>query len=112
MRRTISLVALSGVFSMLALAESYSGRLLDAPCYDTQKKAASCEATGKTTAFAIEVEGTIYKLDRVGNDKAAAAFKNRADRTDPAQQQSKDVMARVDGTERGGTIVVENIEVR
>lgn len=97
---------------MLALAESYSGKLLDAPCYDTQKKVASCEATGKTTAFAIEVEGTVYKLDRIGNDKAAMAFRNRADRSDPNQPQSKEVMARVDGTERGGTIVVENIDVK
>ena len=97
---------------MFAFADSFAGKLLDAPCYDTQKKVASCEATSKTTAFAIEVEGTVYKLDRVGNDKAAIAFKNRADRTDPTQQQSKEVMAKVDGTERGGTIVVENIDVR
>jgi len=112
MRRTILLVALSGVFSTLALAESYSGKLLDAPCYDTQKKVASCEATSSTTAFAIEVSGAVYKLDRVGNEKAATALKNRADRADPAQQQSKEVMARIDGTERGGTIVVENLEVK
>jgi hypothetical protein len=54
----------------------------------------------------------VYKLDRAGNSKAAAAIKNRADRADPTKQQSKDVMAKIDGTEKGGTISVENLNVQ
>src|SRR5258708_785989 len=97
--RALSLLALSAVFSMLALAESYSGRLLDASCYDQQKKVAACDPTSTTTAFALEASGAVYKLDAAGNSKASAALKNRADRAaDPAKPQPKEVMAKVDGT--------------
>jgi hypothetical protein len=112
MRIILSFVALSSVFSMLAMAETYNGKLLDATCYDQQKKAAACDATSSTSTFALEVGGAVHRLDRVGNTKAAAALKNRADRSDPSQPQSKEVMAKVDGTEKGGTITVENIEVQ
>jgi hypothetical protein len=112
MRRTLSLLALSGIVSTLALAESWSGKLVDATCYDQQKKVAGCDPSSKTTAFGIEAVGTVFKLDRNGNAKAAAALKNRADRADPAKPQSTEVMAKVDGTEKGGTITVETIEVQ
>jgi hypothetical protein len=98
---------------MLALADSYSGKLLDATCYDQQKKAAACDATSTTTAFALEASGTVYKLDAAGNAKAADALKSRADRaTDPSKSQAKQVMAKVDGTEKGGIITVEKIDVQ
>lgn len=113
MRRVLTVLAFSAVFSMLALAENWSGRLLDVACYDQQKKADSCDATSKTTAFAIDVSGMIYKLDGAGNTKASTALKNRADRsTDPTKPLSQQVMAQVNGTEKGGTITVESIEVR
>src|SRR5580704_10916556 len=95
MRRTLSLLTLAGAFSVLALAENYSGKLLDASCYDQQKKEASCDASSATAAFAIDVSGKVFKLDQSGNTKAATALKNRADRTDPTKQQSKEVMAQV-----------------
>jgi hypothetical protein len=112
MRRTLSLLAVGTVVSGLALAESWTGKLLDASCYDQQKKVAGCDATSKTTAFGIEAGGQFYKLDRSGNAKATAALKNRADRADPNKPQSPEVMAKVDGTEKSGTITVENIEVQ
>lgn len=112
MRRIMSVLALTGAFSMLALAENYSGKLLDWSCYDQQKKALSCDASSATTSFAIDVSGKVYKLDNNGNTKATAALKNRADRADPSKQQSKEVMANVSGTEKGGTISVENIDVQ
>ena len=97
---------------MCALAANYSGKLLDASCYDQQKKADSCNATSSTTAFAIEVSGTVYKLDSAGNTKASAAIKNRADRSDPSKPQSGEIIAKVDGAEKGGIISVESIEVQ
>ena len=113
MRRVLSLVAFSSVFSMLALAESWSGTLLDATCYDQQKKVAACDPTSATAAFALEASGTVYKLDAAGNSKASEALKNRADRAaDPAKPQSKQVMAKVDGTQKGGIIAVESIDVQ
>ena len=113
MRRVLTMLAFSAVFAMLALAENWSGRLLDVTCYDQQKKADSCDATSRTTAFAIDVSGMIYKLDAAGNSKASTALKSRADRsTDPTKPSPKEVMAQVSGTEKGGTITVESIEVR
>lgn len=112
MRRILLPITLFGVFAMSALAANYSGKLLDASCYDQQKKADSCDATSNTTAFALEVSGTVYKLDSAGNSKASAAVKNRADRTDPSKPQPKEIMAKVDGTEKGGVITVESIAVQ
>jgi hypothetical protein len=112
MRRIMSVVALTGAFSMLALAENYSGKLLDSACYDQSKKSAGCDASSATNSFAIEVSGKVYKLDNNGNTKATAALKNRADRTDPSKQQSKEVMANVNGTEKSGTIAVDSIDVQ
>ena len=112
MRRILLPIALFGVFAMSAFAANYSGKLLDASCYDQQKKADSCNATGSTTAFAIEVSGTVYKLDSAGNSKASDAIKNRADRSDPSKPQTMEVIAKVDGTEKGGTITVESISVQ
>jgi hypothetical protein len=113
MRRVLFVLAFSAVFSMLALAENWSGKLLDATCYDQQKKAASCDATSATTAFALDASGTIYKLDADGNSKAADALKNRADRAaDPSKPASTHVMAKVQGTEKGGIITVESIDVQ
>jgi hypothetical protein len=112
MRRLVTVGALFGVFSMAALAESYSGRLLDASCYDQQKKASACDANSTTASFAIEASGTVYKLDNAGNTKASAALKNRADRVDPSKTQSKEVMAKIDGAEKSGTIAVTTIDVQ
>lgn len=112
MRKAFLVLAFSSLAPMVALAASWSGKLLDASCYNQQKKAATCDATSKTTAFGIEVSGTFYKFDSTGNTKAMAALKNRADRADPSKQQSPEVMAKVDGNESGGTITVENIDVQ
>jgi hypothetical protein len=113
MVRVLLVVAFSAVFSTLALAESWSGRLLDGTCYEHQKKATGCEATSTTTAFALEASGTVYKLDAAGNSKASEALKNRADRAaDPTKPESKQVMAKVEGTEKSGVIAVESIDVQ
>jgi len=112
MRRIMSVLALTGAFSVLALAENFSGKLLDSSCYDAQKKTTGCDASSATTSFAIDVSGKVYKLDSNGNSKAMAALKNRADRADPTKQQSKEVMANVNGTEKSGTLTVESIDVQ
>jgi hypothetical protein len=113
MRKTFYLLAISTAFSTLALAESYSGRLVDLTCFEKQANASGCDASGATKAFGIEVEGKVLKLDSTGNQKAAAAVKNRADKAaDPAKPQSTVVMAKVEGTEQGGTITTQSIEVQ
>jgi len=49
--------AVVAVFTTLALAESWTGKLVDASCADQQKgdqqKMATCDPTSSTTAFAL-----------------------------------------------------------
>jgi hypothetical protein len=112
MQKILLPITLFGLFSMSAVAASYSGKLLDSSCYDQQKKVESCDATVSTTTFAIVVNGKVYKLDNDGNSKASAAIKNRADRSDPSKPQPKEVVAKVDSTEQGGIITVDSIDVQ
>src|ERR1019366_7637330 len=53
MRRSAKLFALLGVFSVLALAESWQGRLVDARCFEQSKSATTCDPTSSTTTFAL-----------------------------------------------------------
>jgi hypothetical protein len=113
MRKTLLGLAASSIFAMLAFGGSWSGKLIDANCYSQQKKAAGCEATSTTTAFALDVSGKFYTLDANGNSKAATAMKSRADRAaDPNNPQSKEIVANVSGTESGGTITVDSVDVQ
>jgi hypothetical protein len=57
----------------LAFAGTWTGRLLDANCA-TRQTNATCAPTSSTTAFAVDVNGKILKLDAEGNKKAAEAF--------------------------------------
>jgi hypothetical protein len=114
MRKATLLLGSGVVFTTLAFAENWSGKLLDASCYQAQKSASACALSSKTTSFALDVSGKIYNLDANGNSKAATALKNRADRSaDPNKgQATAAVMATVTGSEKSGTITVENIDVQ
>jgi hypothetical protein len=114
MRRLVMLCATFAVFSVLALAESWTGRLVDASCYDQHKSATACDPSASTTGFALMVSGQAYKLDSDGNTKAAAALKGRADRSaDPKKPATGTVSAKVTGTKEGNdTIKVESIDVQ
>jgi len=113
MRKTRYFLAVSLTFAAVAFAGSWSGKLIDASCYEKQQNATGCDATGATTSFALDVSGKVYKFDASGNEKASTAVKNRADRAaDPSKPQSGAIMARVEGTDKGGTIAAESIEVQ
>lgn len=113
MRMTLSLLMLSMSLSTLALADSWSGKLVDAVCYDKQQSTAGCDATSATKTFALDVSGKVFKFDESSNAKAATALKNRADRAaDPTKPQSTEIKAKVDGTESSGMIVAAAIEVQ
>jgi hypothetical protein len=113
MKKILPLLALSSLFTVIAFADSWSGKLLDANCFSQQKKAAMCNATSATTAFALDVSGKVFMLDPVGNTKAATAVTSRADRaTDPNDPNAKEVAAKVSGSEKGGTITVDTIDVQ
>jgi hypothetical protein len=113
MRRT-TLFALLTVFSVLAFAESWQGRLIDATCYEQNQSAVACDATGSTTMFALLIANKAYKLDEAGNIKAVEALKSRADcSSDPATPASSQVMATITGTKDGSDVLkVETVEIR
>ena len=110
MYKLIRLIALSGAFSILAVAETWSGTLVDAAC--TADKKAECAPTSATTSFALVLaDGKTVKLDAGGNSKAADALKNSADRSkSPASKTT--VTAKVTGSLSDDTIKVETIDVR
>ena len=115
MRRMLTLCAVFAVFTTLALAETWTGKLIDATCAaDQQKAAMTCDPTSSTTAFAIVASEKTFKFDDAGNTKAAEALKNRADRSsNPNAPQTTTVTARVTGTKDGdNTLKVESIEVQ
>jgi hypothetical protein len=83
--------------SLLCLAETWSGKVVDAACKDqaaaapapapapapeaqpSSPVANACEPTASTVAFGIELpDGKVLKLDSAGNTKAAEAMKNNA----------------------------------
>lgn len=120
MRRVLVLCACVTIFSVWAFAESFTGRLIDASCYDQQKNAATCDPGGSTTAFALVVSGKAYKLDDAGNAKAVEALKNRADRSSdptkpatPGAPPANQIMAKITGAKEGDSILkVEALEVQ
>ncbi len=114
MRRILTLCSCAVIFSALALAENWSGRLVDASCYDQQKSATTCDPTASTSNFGILVSGKVYKFDSAGNSKAADALKSRADRSaNPNSPATSQITAKVSGTKDGdNTIMVESIDLQ
>ncbi len=113
MRKLYLLCASISLTAGLALAEDWTGRLIDASCYAQNQKAKPCDASGATSSFLLDVDGKVYKLDAAGNAKAADALKNRADRTAPGATAGGPVNAKVAGSIEGSdSIKVEKIEVQ
>jgi hypothetical protein len=114
MRRILTLCAVVTAFAALAMAETFTGRLVDANCMDQQKSATTCNPTSSTTAFALVARGGAMKLDDAGNAKAIEALKGRADRSaDPSKSPSSAVAAKITGTKGDdGSVKVDTIEVQ
>ncbi len=128
MRKTL-ILALTVAATAFAYADSWTGKLLDASCYDRMKDnskpgaqadMSACAATPQSTSFVLDSSGKIYRLDAAGNTRAAAAMKNHAERSAPAQpganqpgaNLTKDVTAKVEGNETAGTITVTSIDLQ
>jgi hypothetical protein len=103
--------------SVLCLAETWSGKVVDAACKDqaatpgvqsaqpNSPVANACEPTASTVAFGIELQdGKVLKLDSTGNAKAADAMKNNTGKS-PLQ-------ATVTGSMDGQTVKVESIDIK
>src|ERR1044072_2589931 len=112
MRKLYLLCASISVTAGLALAEDWTGRLIDASCYAQNKTEKPCDASGSTTSFLFDVNGKVYKPDASGHAKAADALKNRADRSAPGASAGP-VNAKVAGSVEGtDSIKVDKIEVQ
>jgi hypothetical protein len=112
-KRTLYLLVLTAGLSLTAYAEDWTGNLVDAVCAEQKDKTVPCDANAATTVFALDVSGKIYKLDPVGNTKAAAALKyHAAPGPDASGHVPTAVPAKITGTEGGGILVVETISLQ
>ena len=115
MRRLLKTSLIFVAVCGLVLAETYTGKLVDASCA-AQEKNAACTPTPSTTAFALVAAGKMLKLDTAGNAKAAEALRennsgaNRA--KDPSTLGTGGVNATVTGTAREDQLKVESIEIQ
>jgi len=104
--------------SMLCLAETWSGKLVDANCKDQSKPSASqpsqqmsstCEATKTTTAYGVQLsDGRVLKLDSTGNAKAAEAMKSSGSTS--STRSSSGMIVTVTGSLDGHTVKVDTID--
>lgn len=107
MKRFLLIAASASLFSAIALADTFTGTLVDVMCKDkdlaghTAKCALSCAKTG----FGVVLgDGKFVKFDEAGNAKALAAVK--------ATSKEKDLKVKVDGTLDGETLAVNTIELQ
>ena len=112
MRKVLTIAATTAFFATLSFAEDWTGKLLDTSCLDQKKEIATCQASGTTTGFALEVSGKTYRLDDMGNQKAIMALKNRADRATEPGASAAPVSAKIKGTRDGDVLKVDSIEVQ
>ena len=100
------LIAGLAVSSVLALAETWSGTVVDVACKKndlashTKDCAVSCAKSGYGMVLA---DGKFIKFDERGNVKTLAALK--------ATSKEKDLKAKVTGTIKEDVIQVESIEI-
>ncbi len=107
MNRIFTIAAIAGISAGLALAESFSGKLIDANCKPSANpsadQSATCAPTPSTKVFAIQTpDGKVYRLDNSGNMKAAEKIKSDPTKTD----------ATVNGSLEGQMVKVESIDLR
>ena len=114
MRTLLSLCGLAALCCTMALADNFTGKLLDASCYDQSKSAKGCDATSSTSSFLLDVSGKVYKLDTTGNTKAAEAMRSHAERSsNPGRTAAGPVNAKVTATKDGDdTLKVDMIEIQ
>ena len=115
MKNAMAILSISAIFAAGALADDWSGKLLDATCLSTDQTspAGACYATPATNTFALNVDGKIYKLDSTGNAKASDALKNQAARSkDPAKATSAPINAKVSGTLMGDVITASSVQLQ
>jgi len=105
--------------SMLCLAETFSGKVVDAACKDqnatppaaqstnppSAQTTNACEPTASTSSFGIELsDGKVLKLDGAGNTKVADMLKNSSNKSS--------LQATVTGSLDGQTVKVDTVDIK
>ncbi len=107
MKRLLPVTATILVFSTLALAETWTGTVVDVMCKGkdlaghTAKCAVSCSKGGYGLVLS---DGKFVKFNETGNAKALAALKST--------NKEKDLKAKVNGIIDNDVINVESIEIQ
>jgi hypothetical protein len=106
MRKLLTVCATLGALSGLALADSWSGTLVDAHCANRNGNA--CDAKRSTGKFLLDVNGTTYRLDfRTNQDVHSAMMETKG------LTRGAPVTATVTGRLRNnGTIDAETIALQ
>jgi len=113
MRKLLTIGGILAMFSVLALADNWNGKLLDAGCYDKHKTNEACVATKNSDAYLLDVNGTVYKLSVGSNDMIRRAMESRADRSsNPNFDKHATVNANVSGRLDDKTIHIDKIEIQ
>lgn len=112
MRHSFILAASAALFSTLAFADTFTGRLVDGNCANPDKMAKECDAGSSTSSFILVVEGKAYSLDPAGNKLAVEAIKNRADRAADPNSPKAELKAKVTADKDGDVLKVASIEVQ
>lgn len=114
MRKLITTCAMFGALAGVAMAETWSGTLMDANCLHRHHATRSCDARPRTTAFVLDQNGTRYRLDGRSNDAAHSAMLSRADKTNnPDATKAVPVQATITGHIRNnGKIRADTVAVR
>jgi hypothetical protein len=98
MRKLLTLCSMFGALSGIAMAETWSGTLLDANCLHRHTNSRSCDAKSTTYSYVLDVNGTRYRLDGRSNDAAKSAMESRADKSsNPDATKAVPVHAQVTG---------------
>ena len=95
-----------GVFSALALAESWNGTVVDVACKskDLANHTKSCALGCSKSGYGlVTADGKFLKFDETGNSKALDAIKRTS--------KDKDLKATVTGSIDRGVIRVESIAI-
>lgn len=107
MNRVASVLTVYAFLTSLSVADTFTGKLVDAVCKLAEGQdpsMARCGATSATQLFAIELpDANVLNLDAAGNQKAANAVKNI---------KTANPHATVTGAAEGQIVKVETIEVR
>lgn len=105
--RFLKLASAAALLSSAALAETWSGTLVDVTCRtkDLASHTKECALNCAKGGFGlVTADGKLIKFDEAGNAKALAALK--------ATSKEKDLKARVNGKMEEGVIQVETVEIQ